>query len=99
MKTLTPIILTLLLASSSLLAQRQTPPTARKIGQVLADFRIDRDSKLVRIYPATERTVLSKMFRKYLTDDTKCNRDFRGRGGRRRSSMNTPARLLPTRRR
>ena len=56
--------------------QQPAGPAAKKIAQVLMDFRVDRPVISVRIPPATRRTVLSKMFRRYLTDENKCNRDF-----------------------
>lgn len=50
-------------------------PTLQKDRQVLLDFRIDRKISEVRIPAATQRTVLSKVFRKYLTDSSRCNAD------------------------
>ena len=63
-------------AGTNLPAQQPAGPAARKIGQVLMDFRVDRPVTSVRIPAATQRAVLSKMFRRYLTDENKCNRDF-----------------------
>lgn len=40
--------------------------------QVLFDFRNDHVSSPLKITPATQRMVLSKVFRKYLTDGNKC---------------------------
>ena len=48
-------------------AAAQTP-TMQKDRQVLLDFRIDRKLNDVRIPVATQRNVLSKVFRRYLTD-------------------------------
>jgi len=61
---------------TNLPAQQPAGPPAKKIGQVLMDFRLDRPVSSVRIPAATQRAVLSKMFRRYLTDENKCNRDF-----------------------
>jgi hypothetical protein len=48
---------------------------------VLFDFRKDRTGKSAPITAATQRLVLSKVFRKYLTDENKCSKDFaRGDG-------------------
>jgi len=61
----------LLLAFASF-AAAQTP-TMQKDRQVLLDFRIDRKLNDVRIPAATQRNVLSKVFRRYLTDSNRCN--------------------------
>ncbi len=53
-------------------APAQTP-TMQKDRQVLLDFRIDRKLNDVRIPAATQRNVLSKVFRRYLTDSNRCN--------------------------
>ncbi|HXR99268.1 MAG TPA: hypothetical protein VN724_01820, partial [Pyrinomonadaceae bacterium] len=60
----------LLLAFASF-AAAQTP-TMQKDRQVLLDFRIDRKLNDVRIPAATQRNVLSKVFRRYLTDSNRC---------------------------
>jgi hypothetical protein len=44
--------------------------------QVLADFRIDRTYRSPRITASTSKNVFSKVFRKYLTDDSSCSQDF-----------------------
>jgi len=51
-------------------------PTLQKDRQVLLDFRIDRKLNDVRIPAATQRSVLSKVFRRYLTDSNRCNADI-----------------------
>ena len=65
MKTL----LILLLAFTPLL-QRQPPRP------VLYDFRNERTTQPQKISPATERDVLSKVFRRYLTDPNRCKSEF-----------------------
>src|SRR4051812_4793406 len=70
------LVLLISTAGTNLSAQQPAGPAARKIGQVLMDFREDRPLTSVRIPAATQRAVLSKMFRRYLTDENKCNRDF-----------------------
>ena len=65
----------ILIITSSVLAQR---PSAQK-GELLFDFRKDHPSNTMRISPATQRNVLSKVFRRYLTDQDKCRSDFAGR--------------------
>ncbi len=51
-------------------------PTLQKDRQVLLDFRVDRNSPDVRIPAATQRNVLSKLFRRYLTDSNRCNSEI-----------------------
>ena len=53
-------------------------PALQKDRQVLLDFRIDRKIPEIKITPATQRGVLSKVFRKYLTDSNRCNSEFVG---------------------
>ena len=48
-------------------------PTLQKDRQILFDFRVDRKISEVRIPAATTRSVLSKVFRRYLTDSNRCN--------------------------
>ena len=69
------IIFFILAITSSVLAQR---PAAQQNRELLVDFRNDRPANAVRIPAATQRTVLSKVFRRYLTDQDKCRSDFVG---------------------
>jgi hypothetical protein len=71
-------ILLLLFVGSLAMAQS---PTLQKGRQVLADFRVDRPTSPVKIPMATQRNVLSKLFRRYLTDANKCNANFAGSDG------------------
>src|SRR5687768_11207859 len=48
----------------------------RKDRQLLVDFRNDHVSTPFKMTQAAQRTVLSKLFRKYLADQDKCNPDF-----------------------
>ena len=48
----------------------------RKDRQLLVDFRNDQASTPLRITPTAQRMVLSKLFRKYLTDQDQCKSDF-----------------------
>jgi hypothetical protein len=70
-----PFLLLLLLGSTAA-AQKQNTPLMQKGRQVLFDFRKDHAGSPAKITAATQRMVLSKIFRKYLTDEDKCNRDF-----------------------
>ena len=65
-----PLILLLLAVATTATSQQ---PTAR---QTLFDFRVDRKFASPRITAATQRAVLSKVFRKYLTDQAQCNSEF-----------------------
>jgi len=79
MKTFFLVLLTFALTAIVLVAQKQTTP-AKKPRPVLFDFRIDRRSVPAKIPVATQRTVLAKVFRKYLTDESKCNNQFDASG-------------------
>src|SRR5687767_6914373 len=72
MKTLPLFLVLFVLSSAVLLGQKQQQPVIQKGRQVLFDFRQDRTSKSAPITAATQRLVLSKVFRKYLTDENKC---------------------------
>jgi hypothetical protein len=63
------IPLLLLLFATSAFAQRPKPT-------VLFDFRIDHVTTPPKISPATQRDVLSKVFRRYLTDANRCKANF-----------------------
>lgn len=70
-------ILFLLLIAPVTLAQN---PSMQKGRQVLMDFRPDRNTVDVKIPAATQRNVLSKMFRRYLSDPDKCSSNFDASG-------------------
>lgn len=70
MKTI--LFLVLLLASVPVAAQRPAAPQR----QVLFDFRNDRPNKATKISAATQRDVLSKVFRRYLTNVNRCQSNF-----------------------
>jgi len=78
MKTIAFVLLMLAHTGTGLIAQKQTTlPTPKPI---LFDFRGDRTSAPLKIPLATQRIVLSKIFRKYLTDESKCNPQFDASG-------------------
>ncbi|HKR21513.1 MAG TPA: hypothetical protein VJS17_02920 [Pyrinomonadaceae bacterium] len=58
------------------MGQQPKQPAMQKGKQVLIDFRQERTDRPAKVAPATERMVLSKMFRRYLTDENKCNTGF-----------------------
>jgi hypothetical protein len=74
MKTISFTFLMLALTCAGLVAQTQTFPAPQK--QILFDFRPNRTTAPLKIPLGTQRTVLSKVFRKYLTDEGKCNPKF-----------------------
>ena len=67
-------VLVLLLAIGSVAMAQQ--PAIQKDRQVLYDFRVDQNTAPAKISPATQRMVLSKLFRKYLTDANQCSSQF-----------------------
>lgn len=68
-----PLLLLLFIGSIAAVAQQQNEPLMQKGRQVLFDFRKDHVSSTPKITAATQRMVLSKVFRKYLTDGDKCS--------------------------
>lgn len=70
MKTI--LFLLLLVASVPVIAQRPAAPQR----QVLYDFRNDRPNRATKISAATQRDVLSKVFRRYLTNANRCDSNF-----------------------
>src|ERR1044072_5174671 len=75
MKRFSLLVFIFLTVASAGLAQ--TTPTPK---QILHDFRTDNRPNGPKITPAIQRSVLTKVFRKYLTDDSKCNPNFAGAG-------------------
>ncbi len=67
-------ILFLLVVASLAFAQKTTPK------KVLLDFRVDRNVAPATIPATTQRYVLSKVFRRYLTDQNRCNAQFDASG-------------------
>lgn len=76
MRTIPIIFLIATLTYSVLTAQNRTTAELQKQKQVLFDFRSARTSAPPRIPMATQKSVLAKVFRKYLTDEIKCNTQF-----------------------
>jgi len=81
MKTIPLILFTLAAVCPGLVAQKQTPPALKTPKQVLFDFRVERTSAPPKIPLTTQSSVLSKVFRKYLTDESKCNPQFDASNG------------------
>lgn len=74
----------------------QTRPEARMVGRVLYDFRRDHSSAPLKIAPATQRSVFSKMFRRYLNDESKCKQDFEGGGTDPLKAARTAGQIVPS---
>lgn len=80
MRTIPFLLLTLALTCAQLAAQKPTAPAARKPGRILFDFRVTQPlSKPIPV--ATQNSVLAKVFRRYLDDESKCNPNFAGGNG------------------
>jgi hypothetical protein len=80
MKIFALIFLVYGLAATGLVAQRQPTSPLKKPKQILVDFRVTRPIDTPKLSSSTQRTVLSKVFRKYLDDESKCNAQFEGNG-------------------
>jgi hypothetical protein len=75
MKAMLFILPILAFAVTGLVAQKP----AKQPREIVFDFRVERKSAPLKIPIATQRKVLSKVFRKYLTDENKCNSEFDAR--------------------
>jgi hypothetical protein len=76
-----------------LIAPFQTPKT----NQVLFDFRQDKRGSIAKIPAAMQRTVLAKVFRKYLADESKCNSNFEpGNAGDYLKAQRNAGQIVPT---
>ena len=64
-----------LIAPATLLPQKASNPK-----QVLFDFRTQSAPNPPKITPTVQKSVLAKVFRKYLSDDGKCNPNFSPNG-------------------
>ena len=73
MRTTPFIFLLLALACTPLVAQKEPARAPGEPRQILFDFRVERRNASQRIPLGTQRMVLSRMFRKYLTDEGKCS--------------------------
>lgn len=96
MKTIPLVLLILVLSSAFSLAQQPQKPAMQKNRQVLFDFRNDHLTKSQRIPVATQRMVLSKVFRKYLSDENKCRNDFQPSGDNYLASARNAGQIVPS---
>jgi hypothetical protein len=76
MKTIALILSTIVLAAIGVLAQKQPTSPPRNPKQILHDFRVTQPINTPKIPAGTERSVLTKVFRRYLNDESKCNPQF-----------------------
>jgi hypothetical protein len=90
-----PLLILLLLGSVAAVPQQQNTPLMQKGRQVLFDFRKDHAGNS-RITAATQRMVLSKVFRKYMTDPDKCSRDFAAGGEDYLASARRAGQIVPS---
>jgi hypothetical protein len=74
------LALTSIAVAQKPLPQKAQQPTLQKDRQVLFDFRSEEQHPPAKVAPATQRMVLSKVFRKYLTDANRCNSQFDAAG-------------------
>src|SRR6266511_4288637 len=68
------------LLAITLLALALTTQKTAAPKQVLHDFRPNSNVQPPKISNAVQKSVLSKVFRRYLTDARRCNTDFAGNG-------------------
>lgn len=66
-------LISLVTAQKPMPPQKAQQPSLQRDRQVLFDFRTEDEVTPVKITPATQRLVLSKVFRRYLTDQNRCN--------------------------
>jgi hypothetical protein len=71
-------------------------PVMQKERQVLHDFRKEQTDKPSRITAATQRVVLSKVFRKYLTEEKQCRSDFEPSGDNYLASARNAGQMVPS---
>ncbi len=90
-----PLLLLLLLGSVVTAGQRKSAPSTQTGRQVLFDFRKDRVGGPAKIPAATQRMVLSKVFRRYLTDADKCKRDFNASGDNYLAAARRSGQIVP----
>lgn len=79
MKTIVSVFALMMMSFSGIMAQRTSTQTVGK-PKVLIDYRLGQKSTTLSIPPATQKMVLSKVFRSYLTDESKCSRNFEPSG-------------------
>ena len=87
-----PLLILSLLAIASVMSVAQKSITPK---ETLYDFRTNNKTTPVKITPATQKMVLSKVFRKYLSDSAKCNPQFEANGDNYLGAARKAGQLLP----
>ena len=71
-------------------------PQFKKGKQTLVDFRRPTQRTMPRISAATQRAVLSRLFRRYLNDENKCNPQFEASGNDRLRAARNAGQIVPS---
>ena len=98
-KLILPVLaltLTGLFSNDHVMAQRRSSLGRPAPKNILFDFRIERRSAPPKISLATQRYVISKVFRKYLTDESKCNPDFEASGDNPLAAARRAGQIVPS---
>jgi len=85
-----PFVLLFIFALSVVFAQ--TPASKR----TLFDFRADKRNSPTKVSTATQKEVLSKVFKRYLTDDRRCKTDFDAGGSDYLSAARNAGQFVPS---
>jgi len=89
------LLLPLAFIGHQLTAQGQTSATQQP-KHLLFDFRLNRTTAPLKIPLATQRTILGKVFRRYLTDEAKCNTQFQANGSDPLKAARTAGQIVPS---
>ena len=82
----------LLLTASTTIGQ--TPNAASK--RFLFDFRTEKRNSPPKIAPSLQKTLLTQIFRRYLTDDSRCKSDFGASGNDYLSAARNAGQFVPS---
>jgi len=96
MKTFALILATLTVGFIGLMAQRRTAVPVKPSDRVLVDFRVTRKTDQTKIPLATQQGVLSQVFMKYLSDDSKCVSNFEPSGDDFLKSARDAGQIVPS---
>jgi hypothetical protein len=96
MKTIFYILAMLQLALAGFMPQKQSKAGRPQPKQLLFDFRLERTAQPPKVPMATQRMVLSRVFRKYLTDERRCNPRFEARGDDRLQAARNAGQMVPS---
>jgi len=72
----------------------QTPNAASK--RFLFDFRTEKRNSPPKIAPSLQKTLLTQIFRRYLTDDSRCKSDFGASGNDYLSAARNAGQFVPS---